>query len=68
MGGPPAPEGSEVKVEARRRLVMMARRQIRLLERKPEDWVLSVYRHAPQLAGAVGEDDVRLIALVVSRF
>lgn len=63
--GPPAPEGSYERVEARRRLYNLAYRQIRILERPAEDWIVSVHRYAPQLVGAVGAEDVAKIAKLV---
>lgn len=65
--GPPAPEGSAERIEARRRLWMMARRQIRVLERDPADWIADVRRHAPQLAGAVGDADLYHLAACARR-
>lgn len=63
--GPPAPEGSPERIEARRRLWDMARRQVRMLERPADEWVADVRRYAPQLWGAVGgAPDVERIARV----
>lgn len=46
---------------------MMARRQIRVLERDPADWIADVRRHAPQLAGAVGDADLYHLAACARR-
>lgn len=62
--GPPAPEGSDVRREARARIYRMAKRQIRLLGRSEAEFVEGLVRSAPQLAGAVGLDEIRRIAKV----
>lgn len=60
--GPPAPEGSPERREARWRLYTMARRQIHTLGRSEDEWLEGVRREAPQLCGAVGEEDLERIA------
>lgn len=62
--GVPAPEGSPERIEARRRLFVMAKRQARVLERPPEEWLAAVKLYSPQLVGAVGDADVERIARV----
>lgn len=61
--GPPAPEGSPYRIEARRRLWSMARRASRVYEQPAGEWIDGVRRTAPQIVAASGDDVERVAAV-----
>lgn len=45
----------EAKIDARRRLVSMAKRAARVLELPPRQWAQGVRRSAPDLVATIGD-------------
>jgi hypothetical protein len=52
---------TEEKIEARRRLVSMAKRASKVLELDPREWARGVRRSAPHLVEIVGHEEFQHI-------
>lgn len=59
-----APEGSPERIEARRRLFLLAKRQRPMAFRSVDEWLAAVRHHAPELAVTVGTRDLEHIVRV----